>query len=456
MRKSFWLGSFALLIVLQAPLLLALDCNSVSQPNYNTCMGILNTNLTDAEKSLLISNLDYSSKFYPDHSFIYQRNTLISTPNPSSGTYVYNGQYVRNAWVSLLVAMPSIIYNNALYVPNKTTALTSYSYQVSVPSNYYSSGYPSTSSGDCKRIYTLTQNTQDNSVYVNGNYQGSGKLVSCSINQGSEIKSVYSIFVGVDIDHYSWNRYCCRRSNTGRCTKYCYDCNYNYQQHTQDNPTLLDSLNVKYSKSNLFADVKSINSYDSTKFALNYSNSIKLTFQNSEYNFYQYVYSINYSKYPYYFYTLKADDYKQESSTNIFRDGNDFIIKNTNNCTIKAFDWFYTIQKSCILDNSSTAISISTDKLSYFEGEDIIVSILPSNVVVSLNYNNQTVYALGSYTFKANVSDNQILANYKASRADKIIFVSDGSKFALALKLIWLFLFIRLMYKLLRKYWRRL
>lgn len=455
MGKSFWLGSFALLIVLQAPLLLALDCNGVSQPNYNTCMGILNTNLTDAEKSLLISNLDYSSKFYPDHSFIYQRNTLISTPNPPSGTYVYNGQYVRNAWVSLLAVMPSMIYNNALYVPNKTTALTAYSYQVLVPSNYYSSGYPSTSSGDCKRIYTLAQNTQENKVYVNGNYQGSGKLVSSNINQDSEIKSVYSVFVGVNIDHYSWNRYCCRRSN-GRCTKYCNDCNFNYQQQTQDNPSLSDSLNVKYSKSNLFADVKSINSYDSTKFGLNYSNSIELAFQNSKFSFYQYVYSINYSKYPYQFYTLKADDYKQESSTNIFRDGSDFIIKNTNNCTIKAFDWFYTIQKSCILDNSSTTISISTDKLSYLEGDDIIVSILPSNIIVSLSYNNQTINALGSYTFKANVSDNQITAIYKASRADRVIFVSDGSKFALALKLILLFLFIYLMYRLLQKYWRRL
>ena len=440
---------------MQAPLLLALDCNGVSQPNYNTCMGILNTNLTDVEKSLLISNLDYSSKFYPDHSFIYQRNTLISTPNPPNGVYVYNGQYVRNAWVSLLAVMPSIIYNNALYVPNKTTTLSFYNYQTLIPSNYYSSGYPSTSSGDCKRIYTLTQNTFENKVYVNNNYQGSGKSVSCSINQDSEIKSVYSIFVNVNIDHYSWYRYCCKRSY-GRCTKYCNDCNFNYQQQTQDNPVLSDSLNVKYTKSNLFADIKSINSYDSTKFGLNYSNSIELTFQNSKFSFYQYVYSINYSKYPYQFYTLKADDYKQESSTNILKDGSNFIIKNTNNCTIKAFDWFYTIQKSCILDNSSTSISISTDKLSYLEGDDILVSIIPSNIVISLSYNNQTINALGSYTFKANVSDNKISASYKASRADKIIFVSDGSKFALALKLILLFVLIYLIYKILQKYWRYL
>lgn len=453
MAKSFLLGGFVLLIVIHAPLLLALDCNGISQANYNTCMGILNINLTDLEKSLLISNLDYSSKFYPDHQFIYQRNTLISTLNPPNGVYIYNGEYVKNAWVGLLAVMPSVIYKDNLYVQNETTALLSYNYQVLIPSNYYSSGYPSASQGDCKRVYTLTQNTQENKVYVNDDYRGSGKLVSCNINQDSEIKSIYSIFVNVNIDHYSWHKYCCGHSEGG-CSKYCYDCKFNYAEQTQDSSVLSDSLNIKYAESNLFADIKTINSHDyTTKFRLNYSSSIELSFKDSSFNFYPFIYSINYSKAPYYFYTLKAEDYNQESSTNILKDNNDLLVKNTNNCTIKAFDWFNTIQKSCFLDNLQFDISIKTDKLGYFEGENINVSIIPKNLTLTLIYGNQIVNTTGNYIFKANISNNKILANYKDSKAEQIIFVSDD-KFTLILKVGLLFLVIYLIYQILKKYWR--
>ena len=321
MVKCLWLGGLFICIIMQTPLLLALNCNGISQANLETCINILSLNLTNEEKSLIISNLDYNNKFHPDHRFVYQRNTQISTPVAPNEVPQFNGQYIRNAWASILTIIPSVIYDDNLFVPNRTAVLTGFNYQISIPSNYYSSGYPSTSQGDCRRIYTLVQNASENKIFVNDLYQGSGRLVSCDIQDDSLASSVYNIDIVVDIDHYSWNRYCCGYSN-GQCREYCHRCRFSYDEEEQDSMAISDSQNVKYYNSILFGDIKTIQSYGSTsKLGLNYSNSIELSFQDSKYNFHQFTYDINYSKEPYYFYTLRARDYNRENSVNILKDG---------------------------------------------------------------------------------------------------------------------------------------
>jgi len=440
-----------LLLVAGAPLVLAIDCNSISQANYNTCMEIMNSNLTDTEKSLIISNLDYSKKFYPEHSFIYDKNTNLQISSAPDGVQYYNGIFIKNAWMSIFTVMPSIIYNNSLYVPSQTKVLTGFNYQIQTPSNYYSPGYPSTSRGDCQRIYTQTKNSAENKVYANNNYQGSGKLVNINVNQDSQIKANYIINVAYSIDHYYWQRYCSKYKN-GYCKKYSYRCKYNYNEIKTDTASINDYLNVKLYTNSLFGDVKTISSYSgSTKIETNYSNSIELSFQNSYFNKYEFVYDVNYSKAPYYVYTLKAEDYKQEQISNILKDENALIVNNINNCTIKTWDFFSTTQKSCFLDYKPINFSVDTERFNYKVNETIKVYVYPQNISVNLTYGNQSKQVIGNSTFIAEPLKNKVQATYESFEAEKIIFVQDTDRFGI----IWNFSLFGLLnyvvYSVLRK-----
>src|SRR3989344_671188 len=446
-------GALALLLLIAgAPSVLAINCNGISQANYNTCTEIINSNLTDMEKSLIISNLDYSEKFYPEHSFIYDKNTNLQINSAPDGVQYYNGIFVKNAWMSIFTAMPSVLYNNSLYVPAQSKVQTGFNYQIQTPSNYYSSGYPSTSQGDCKRIYTITRNDAENKVYVNNNYRGSGEPVEVSINQDSQIKASYLINVAYSIDHYYWQRYCSRYSN-GYCVRYNYRCAYNYNEVKSDSIPITDYLNVRFYNNSLIGDIKTINTYSgTTKFEPNYSNSLELGFQDSQFKFNQFVYSINYSKEPYFVYTLKADDYNQEKITNILKDGKYLLVKNTNNCTINAFDFFNSIQKICFIESKNISFYIKTDKLGYLQNETIRVSIYPQNLSVNLTYANKTQQITGNASLKAEFLQNKITARYENYETQRIINVSDQNRFAI----IWNFSIFGvlnyLLYAILRKY----
>lgn len=445
-------GALALLLLIAgAPSVLAINCNGISQANYNTCMEIINSNITDMEKSLIISNLDYSEKFYPEHSFIYDKNTNLQISSAPDGVQYYNGIFVKNAWMSIFTTMPSVLYNNSLYVPAQTKVQTGFNYQIQTPSNYYSSGYPSTSQGDCKRIYTQTRNDAENKVYVNNNYQGSGKLVDVNINQDSQIKANYIINVAYSIDHYYWQRYCSRYSN-GYCVRHSYRCAYDYNEIKSDSIPITDYLNVKSYNNSLTGDVRTILSYsESTKIEPNYSNSIELSFQDSYFKKYEFVYDVNYSKAPYYVYTLTAKNYKEEQISNILKDGNALIIKNANNCSIKGWDFFNTIQKSCFIGYNPIDFSVDTDRLTYIVNETINVSVYPQNISVNLTYGSQSKIVKGNSTFIAESLKNKVQATYGNFEAEKIIFVQDSDKFAIIRNLSFFGLLNYIIYAVLRK-----
>jgi hypothetical protein len=445
-------GALALLLLIAgAPSVLAITCNGISQANYDTCMEIINSNITDMEKSLIISNLDYSEKFYPEHSFIYDKNTNLQISSAPDGVQYYNGIFVRNAWMSIFTAMPSVLYNNSLYVPTQTKVQTGFNYQIQTPSNYYSSGYPSTSQGDCKRIYTLTRNDAENKVYVNNNYQGSGKLVQINVNQDSQIKANYLINVAYSIDHYYWQRYCSRYSN-GYCVRHSYRCAYDYNEIKSDSIPITDYLNVKSYNNSLTGDVRTILSYsESTKIEPNFSNSIELSFQDSYFKKYEFVYDVNYSKAPYYVYTLTAKDYKEEQISNILKDGTALIVKNPNNCTINAWDFFNTIQKSCFIGYNPIDFSVDTDRLTYIVNETINVSVYPQNISVNLTYGSQSKLVKGNSTFIAESLKNKVQATYGNFETEKIIFVQDSDKFAIIRNLSFFGLLNYIVYAVLRK-----
>ncbi|MFA5856896.1 MAG: hypothetical protein WC867_06035 [Candidatus Pacearchaeota archaeon] len=452
MKKYFLFWMFALIFLVQTPFIFSLDCNKISIGNYQTCLSILNSNLTLQEKEILISNLDYNNKFFPDHNYIFQRNTNIKIDNPPIGVKNYNGEYVKDAWLSILSVMPSVQYNNDLFVPNQTKLLSAFNYKINAPVNYYSSDYPNTNLGDCKRIYTLIKNESENRVYVNNNYQGSGKLVDLKIESDSIIKSDYLMNVGYNIDHYYWETYC-SYYRKGRCRQYSNRCSFNYNEIKQNSILIQDTLNVKYYNNTLIGDIKIIDSYkESNRININYSDSFYLNLNNSYYKFNKYSYEINYSKEPYYIQTLKAIDNNQLSSNNIQRSGNDLIIKNINNCKIKAHDFFNIIEKDCFLNVTNVSIKIQTDKFIYSSNETISIKISPDNLLVNLSYGNQSKIISNNTTFIADISNNKISADYSINHYEKIIFVKDKTKIKLIYSLSLFVILNYFLYSGLRKF----
>ncbi|VVB79038.1 Uncharacterised protein [uncultured archaeon] len=433
MKKNNLIGLFALLLLVavQIPFTYSATCSLVSPANYNTCLQILNTTLNDSDKDLLISNLDYQDKFFPNHQYIFNRNTNLIISTAPVGVSLQQGIFAKDVWNSLFTTMPSVLYNNSLYVPNKTQVLTGFNVRYVLPANYYSSGYPNTNGGDCQRTYTLTKNLSENRIFVNNIYQGSGKLVNVSINQDSVIKSVFSVNISYSIDHYSWQRYCSKYWK-GMCTQWNYRCRYNRNEIQSDNIQTTDQINVKYYNNSFFANITTISSYSSnTNFKLNYSDSVRVNFQDSSYTYDKFSYTINYSKAPYYISTLKADYYGDEQIRNLFKQGNNLIVKNSNNCSIQAFDFFNLLNKSCFVEQKPVNFRIETDKLKYSLNETIKVYVYPQNISVNISYGNQSKIITGNTTFKTESLKNKIIAFNESSKAERVIYVQEQERFAI-------------------------
>lgn len=433
MIKNFLIGLFALLlfVAVQIPFIYSIECSQISPANYNTCIQIKNMNLTDLEKDMIISNLDYQDKFFPNHRYIFDRNTNLIISDAPQGVSKQQGIFVKDVWNSIFAVMPSVLYNNSLLVSSSSQVLTGFNLRYTPLINYYSPGYPNTNGGDCQRIYTLTKNLSENKVYVNEIYQGSGKLVNISVNKDSIIKSIFNVQVSYSIDHYTWKRYCAYYQN-GYCARYKYRCQYSSNQIQGDNIQAIDQINVKYYNNSLFANLTTLSSYSSnTNFKLKYSDSVKVNFQDSSYAFNKFSYTINYSKAPYYISTLKADYYGDEQIKNLYKQGSSLIVKNSNNCSIQAFDFFNFINKSCSAEQKPIDLKIETDKLKYSLNETIKVYIYPQNISVNISYGNQSKIAKGNLTFITEPLQNKIVAFNESSKAERIIYVQEQDRFGL-------------------------
>jgi len=437
MQKHFLLG-FALIFLVQTPFIFAIDCSNLDIVYYSACTEIMNSRLTDEEKDLIISNLGYSNKFFPDHEYIFQINTNIPVTTAPENIKTYYNKFIKNAWADIFVAMPSVLYKDEFYTPSNTQILSGFNHQIVLPPNYYSPRYPKTSNGDCKTEYYLESNTVENKVYANNIYQGSGKIVSININSDAEIRIEYIINAVVKIKHYEWDEA---------------KCEYEYTEYQSDYLKIADSIKTKFYDNNLFAEAEQVDSYNAIeKFKINYSNSMHLEFKDSLFKSDEFIYNINYSKPPYYFYTLQAKNYNQIKINNILLDGDFILVKNSEDCWIKGFDFFNIIESSCNLNQTNENFYIKTDKLRYKPDEIIQVNIYPDNILALVTYGNETKQAINTTTFKAKPLQNKITAEYKTQISEKIIFISNNK-----IKILWnLFILGCLnyfLYVILRKYW---
>lgn len=454
MRKLFLFWVLALLSV-QVPFVFSLNCDAVSSQNKDVCNEIIHmSNLTEEEKLLILSNLDYSDNLQPDHFAVSSHNKGLTITTAPQEVSTIDKTYIKNAWSSILSISSSVYYNNSLFVPQESEVLSGFNYTLDIPQNYYSPGYSTTNAGDCTRTYTILQNTAKNNIYVNNVLFGEGKLVRIFLQGDSIINSNYSIDFKIRIDHYRWTSRCCRRVD-GVCTKHCYSCNFKNSEEKAENVLISTQMPVKYYPNKLFVEIIDLKqNSNANEIKLNYSDSVSLKLKSSNFAFYRYVYSINSSFYPYNIYTIVARDLKQTSLNNLYYTNGYLIAKDVNECYLRGYDFFNKIEKNCSLVNSRINLSIKTDQLYYHIGDKVNVSIYPKEIYVNLTYANKSYSVKNSVFLEAEKEYNKIYANYNGEYSQKIIYVYDNSRILFIWKFFLVCVILILVYKIIKKYWR--
>ena len=341
----------AVLFILLLPFAYAFNCSLTADPAY--CQTVL-------DNDTILGALLYSNSTAPDHDFVRNYNLGIEVTTPPNNTLIYQSKYIKDAWLSFLAIFPSVIENNTLYVPSTTSTLCEYNYRIELPSNYYSSRYPQSSNGDCKRTYSLKSNTTTLKILTNNVAKSQGKYANITIIQDSEIKSNLEIDANVKIDRYRWYTYCCGRDTYGSCTAWCHQCRYSTTQNDPDSVIIEESKLVKLYTLSPYADLQVYNAYYGTTkgrfYADNYS-TFKLAFNNSFYTEQKYYYDIIFDKKPYYFITLEAHPFNSSKIRNMDVFNTTFVVKDTNNCSLYAYNHLSNFSSGCDLSYNATNLS---------------------------------------------------------------------------------------------------
>ncbi|MCX6706653.1 MAG: hypothetical protein NT001_00755, partial [Candidatus Woesearchaeota archaeon] len=340
---------------------------------------------------------------------------------PPEGIAVQNQGYIKNAWMRLLTAMPSVLENNTFYFSGKGKALSAYKHEVVIP-------YGQIISNDCKTTYQLRENKGVLNVFANNVYQGNGKLVNFESASDTTLRAEYNINVKTDINHYKWYYYCCAHSPQGGCTRVCRVCKFSNTEQKQDNLVLKDQLSLKYYNPEMKADFEVLDIYSgSTKIRYTPSIASSLDFKDSYFRDYGYIYGLNASKKPYDILTVNAEKHERNENNNLFVEGNEtyeIIVKDTSDCSIKLFTHFLNKTIPCNLSYTSVDITIETDKLAYYENETIKVSVKPSKEF-NLTYAGKEYKVKDSIELKAVYPYNKISIFYNGRSIDKIIHIKE-------------------------------
>lgn len=339
---------FLVAVILLLPSVFAFDCDLTSDSDY--CITVVESDLNESEKDQLISFLLYSEQNYPNHTFIKDYNLQVEVEEPPYNTTIYDSVQIKNAWLSFLSIFPAVYENDTLYVTPTTGVLCEYDYDVYIPPNYYSSGYPHQSGGDCKRIYSLVQNDASVKHYLDDIYKGSGKYTEINTNTGL-LESILQINTQLKVDHYHRYSYCCRWYK-GSCRRYCHKCKYYNTGYEPDEVIISENKSVELYSAEPYASLTITNSYyNTTKGVFTASNFslFRLGFNESYIIQQKYYYDLVFDKKPYYFAYLKANNFSRTTQKNILLSNDTFFIKNTANCSLFAYNHFNNFSSDCDL-----------------------------------------------------------------------------------------------------------
>lgn len=461
------------LFFLMLPAALAFDCNLLEGKEKELCEEIGKLAVTEEEKDLLISDIFYSGKEYPNHDFVYYWNTKLNIEKAPEGIKTENEGYIKNAWLKILAVMPSVLEYGQLLCSDKGKILTKYNYDIEIPT--------STKWGDCRTEYEPYYEKANLKIYLNNNLIGYNEITSFNTNKDASFKAVLNIEQKTKIHRYKWNEYCCReekkceekycKTKNGRkicykkcktyCAEYCKKCEYSYTEFKTNSLTLTDTFKAKYYDKTPETIFEVTNQYydisegflNATKFS-----SLILEFKDAFYQNHQYYYDLVYSFKPYYVLTIRANKYLTEKVRNIRITNNDpefgFVVENPQDCNIKVSDHFKGFSQKCDTNFQKIEVELNTDKLTYSDGETIKVSVTPKDQKIKLSYADKTVYAYGNAEFQAELYNNRITAELGNVKTSKAVYVSNSSNWSLIIHLLFFLLLIYLVVKLFDKKWR--
>lgn len=341
---SHWLNvifSFFVLILV-ASAVYAFDCNLVG--DKNAC-----EELKKVDEDL-IADLVYANTSYPDHSFISDYNSEIIVDAAPNGTPVYSKGVIRDAWVSLLTVMPSVLYRENVFVSGPVNVRAAHNYDIVLPEDYYSE--KKSSGGVCMITHSLDSSSQSLRFYANEKQVGSSDVFSFSLWRNSTLKAILEVTARLKKKEYSWYKYCCSMGEFG-CEKYCYKCRLQRTTYRTDSIRAEDSMNLYLYEHELFADFQFISEYFGTskgKLTRDTDTNVRLTFNSSYYSENNFRYSALFTKKPYYFLQLKAIKSRSTGQKNIIKDNYTFYVSDNSNCMIETSDFFTTQSRECDYD----------------------------------------------------------------------------------------------------------
>jgi len=416
----------------------AFNCDNLNENETYICNYIQNSNLTQIEKDLIISDIYNPNKTTANFDFVYYWNTALKITDSPDNHTTSQGT-IKHAWLKIISLMPSILENNTLYGSTQGKLMSAYDYNVELPTEKLS--------GDCKTTYSLVSNTNNLDVFLNNNLIGHDKLTSFSVLNLVDLnfQSVLNIEVRYKIKHYELNNG---------------SCDYSSSEYQTDTLRLTGTFFAKAYRQVPESSFKITDKIlDTTKGFIQVENytGLILTFDNSSFEKRKYVYHLNYSL-PYYVLTIRAEPFNESIINNIFieEQNNKFIfsVKNTDNCQIKLFDHFNSVTKPCDLSYSGMNFSITTNKLNYYENETIKVNITPINISVTITYGNTTKVAIGNTEFDSTLYQNKITAVYGDEEADRYVNIIEKEKTAFLFNCGIFCLFGLFFFKFLKSYYK--
>lgn len=351
---AYMIGLFVLPVLLLSAQASALPCNG------QQCDAVLSLNLSQEQKKELLSSTVYPWVFYPNHTFVREWNLAVEVDRAPDRVPVYAGRWIKDTWLVLLALMPSVLENDTLLVPDRTSALSEYHYRVEIPPNYYAGRYPDTSQGDCRREYFKTREEARFALFRNGEWIGSSTLQAVRVFQAqNEFRNRLDIAVDVRINHYRWYRYCCQWDNKG-CKKWCYQCKYRWSELVPDRLHLEDAKTAQHDPAIPAANMQVLDTYHGTLkgalIATDYA-ALEFNLSNASYAHYQKTYDLVFDYTPFYIATLRARSTNHTRMRNLFFVNHTFYTPVLQNCTLRAWNHFYQLNQTCTFSSPPQQLS---------------------------------------------------------------------------------------------------
>lgn len=438
------LAVFFLFLVL-VPSIYALDCNDIA--NKQWCNDIQKSNISQTEKDYLLSDIISDSKHYPDHQLIKQWNSKVSTTTAPNGVVKKNSEYVKDSWVKILAVMPSVMFNDTLYISNNGEVLVGYNHELYVPTY--------TDSGDCKTVRSLVKNTGTSQLYINNNYVGSGHSVqyytSLPHNADVTIKAVYTAEVQLKVKHYTQQKE--YYLSNGK-KKYRWVCDYDYTEYKTDTVTSQDILKAKIHNPQPSASFTVKDKYlDSVKgeFISKDVVNAELTFFDSYYKEHNYVFSEVISSFN--TLTIKAEKQPSLEQKNLASSGSLITVPKVDGCSIAVYDFFSKKVLPCNVNYESPEFTVITDKTIYAENETIALKIEPAGKEYNVTYAGKEYKTNGNIKLTAVYPYDKIEVQYKDRIIPQIIHIKNEKPLNIAFVLVIFGLGNYTLVGFIRKYW---